>query len=64
MSLWLHEATHDTEDGVKLLTSLGVQLGGGSRDDGVEGALAGGQAVGMGGVDDEVRTTVLRQTLQ
>ena len=62
--LWLHEAAHDAEHGVQLLTALCVQLGGSSWDDGVEGALAGGQAVGVGGVDDEVGTPVLEQRWQ
>ena len=56
MSLRLHEASHHTKAGVEL-TGRGV--GGHARDDGVVGALARSDAVGVGGIQGEISTAIL-----
>ena len=56
MSLRLHEASHDSKAGVEL-TRRGV--GGHAGDDGVVGALARGDAVGVGGIQGEISTAIL-----
>ena len=59
VTLRLHEAAHDAEDGVQLLYTFRVQLGGGGGDDGVEGPLARRQAVGVFPVEDEIGAAIL-----
>mmetsp|Transcript_5504 Transcript_5504/g.15779 ORF Transcript_5504/g.15779 Transcript_5504/m.15779 type:complete len:290 (+) Transcript_5504:508-1377(+) len=60
MPLWLHKASHHAE-GAEELLAVGPLGGGGSGDDGVEGALVGRQAVGVIRVQNEVGPPILQR---